>query len=201
MIKHNNIFLFSVLIFTLLLFSSTVIAQEKKSFLQTRFNGFTETITKDFTKEKLSDFKKNLAKQGLFFSFSNLKYNTQNEIIKITITVKNKRSNSEVTFYDRGKPISNIEVGEVNGIVIAAPNSTIDFTPTDLKSNKFTTNYKRINKNPIYIVDGKIISTDSFKKIKTNTIESISVLKGKNAIKKYGNKGKYGVIEIKIKKN
>ncbi|WKD86061.1 hypothetical protein KCTC32516_01413 [Polaribacter huanghezhanensis] len=135
MIKHNYIFLFSALIFTLL-FSSTIIAQEKKSFLQTRFNGFTETITKDFTIEKLSDFKKNLAKESLFFTYSNLKFNKQNEIIKITITVKNKRSNSEVTFYDRGKPIPNIKVGELNGIAIATKSTTLEFTFTDSKSEK-----------------------------------------------------------------
>lgn len=198
--KYNYLLLSSFLIIFTLFFSSKTNAQEKKSFLQTRFNGFTETITKDFTKEKLNDLKKNLEKQSLLFSYSNLKFNKQKEIIKITIKVKNKRSNSDITFNNNGKPIPDIKVGESNEIVIATTISTSNFSFSDintktvaLKSNK--------KKKPIYILDGKIISNSSFKKINTNNIESISVLKGNSAIKKYGEKAKNGVVEIKTKKN
>lgn len=198
--KYNYLLLSSFLIIFTLFYSSKTNAQEKKSFLQTRFNGFTETITKDFTKEKLNDLKKNLEKQSLLFSYSNLKFNKQKEIIKITIKVKNKRSNSDITFNNNGKPIPDIKVGESNEIVIATTISTSNFSFSDintktvaLKSNK--------KKKPIYILDGKIISNSSFKKINTNNIESISVLKGNSAIKKYGEKAKNGVVEIKTKKN
>ena len=51
-------------------------------------------------------------------------------------------------------------------------------------------------KNPIYFVDGKEISKTEINHIPTNNIESVTVLKGENAIKKYGEKGKNGVIEI-----
>tara|TARA_R110002074_G_scaffold9644_3_gene37831 strand:+ start:224 stop:745 length:522 start_codon:yes stop_codon:yes gene_type:complete len=172
-----------------------MIAQEKKLFLQTRFNGFTETITKDFTQKNLEELKNILERQGLFFSYKNLKYNKSKEIIKITIKVKNKRNNSEVTFDDKEKPIPNIKVGEVNGIVFIEVKSTLD-----LKPNKFITKYKSRNNTPIYIVDGKIISYSKVINISTDSIEFISVLKGKSAIKKYGEKGKSGVILIKTKK-
>lgn len=198
--KHNYLLLSSLLVVFTLFFSSNTNAQEKKSFLQTRFNGFTETITKDFTKEKLNDLKNNLEKQSLFFSYSNLKFNKQKEIIKITIKVKNKRSNSEVSFNDSGKPIPNIKVGESNGIVIATTISTSDFSYSNINPKTVTLKSTKKN-NPIYVLDGKIISNSNFKKINTDNIESISVLKGDSAIKKYGEKAKNGVIEIKTKKN
>lgn len=56
-----------------------------------------------------------------------------------------------------------------------------------------------LNEKPIYILDGVIIDTVQFKKVDVNKIESVNVLKGKNAIDKYGDKGKHGVIEIKTK--
>lgn len=198
--KHNYLLLSSFLIIFTLFFSNNTNAQEKKSFLQTRFKGFTETITKDFTKEKLNDLKKNLEKQSLFFSYSNLKFNKQKEIIKITIKVKNKRSNSEVSFNDNGKPIPDIKVGESNGIVIATTISTSDFSFLDI--NTKTVAFKSTEKNdPIYLLDGKTTSSSSIKKINTKNIESISVLKGNSAINKYGEKAKNGVIEIKKKRN
>lgn len=53
---------------------------------------------------------------------------------------------------------------------------------------------------PVYIVDGKEMTGDEFKKINPETIESISVWKGEKAIEKYGEKGKYGVLDITLKK-
>jgi serine protease Do len=52
---------------------------------------------------------------------------------------------------------------------------------------------------PIYILDGKIV--DNIKNISPNDIASVSVLKGDMAIKKYGEKGANGVVEITSKKN
>lgn len=54
------------------------------------------------------------------------------------------------------------------------------------------------NEEPLYIVDGKEVSSESIKNILPNTIDSINVLKGNNAINKYGEKGKNGVIEITL---
>jgi N-acetylmuramoyl-L-alanine amidase len=53
---------------------------------------------------------------------------------------------------------------------------------------------------PIFVLDGKIISADEMKKIDVNTIESINVLKDKTATDKYGAKGKNGVVEIALKR-
>src|SRR5690606_15813095 len=54
--------------------------------------------------------------------------------------------------------------------------------------------------NPIYFIDGKQTNEAVVKEINPNTIESINVLKGEKAIEKYGESGKNGVIEIKMKK-
>jgi len=112
-----------------------VCSSDLKSFLQSRFNGYSETITKDFTTEKLNAIKHKLESQGLFFSFSNLKYNKHKEIIKITVRVKNKRSNSEVTFDNKNKPIPDINVGEIDGIAIATKSTFSEFPIKGLKSN------------------------------------------------------------------
>ena len=105
-------------VFTFFL-SSEIIAQEKVAFLQHRYDGTLEIITKDFTKEKLNIVKNRLAREGIIFSFYNLKYNKKNEIVKITIHIKNKKSNSSATWNDNKKPIPDIKTGETLGFVFA----------------------------------------------------------------------------------
>ena len=53
---------------------------------------------------------------------------------------------------------------------------------------------------PLYLLEGKEITKEKLGKINPDTIQSINVLKGDNAIKKFGSKGKNGVIEIILKK-
>ena len=55
--------------------------------------------------------------------------------------------------------------------------------------------------NPLIIIDGKKSSKQDLNKIPGDRIETINVLKGESAIKKYGDKGKDGSIEIITKKN
>ena len=52
---------------------------------------------------------------------------------------------------------------------------------------------------PLFMVDGKEFNGD-IKDIKPADIESINVLKDESATKKYGDKGKDGVVEITTKK-
>jgi TonB-dependent Receptor Plug Domain len=61
--------------------------------------------------------------------------------------------------------------------------------------------YKKKNHKPLVIIDGKIKSLKYIKKIKPENIESVEVIKDSASIKKYGRKGKFGVILIKIKKS
>jgi TonB family protein len=52
----------------------------------------------------------------------------------------------------------------------------------------------------LLFLDGKEISKPEMGKVKPDDIESVKVLKGEQAISKYGDKGKKGVIEITLKK-
>jgi len=54
-------------------------------------------------------------------------------------------------------------------------------------------------KDPLYIVDDKEITKEQLADVKPDMIESVTVLKDKSAIEKYGDKGKDGVIIIKTK--
>lgn len=53
--------------------------------------------------------------------------------------------------------------------------------------------------NPLYIVEGKETTEQFIRDLKPEDVDSITVLKDKSAVDKYGEKGKNGVIEIKLK--
>ena len=76
------------------------------------------------------------------------------------------------------------------------------------EDNIFTVKSKGKNKlfissgsgeEPLYILDGKEVSKEVIDEMDTDDIESINVLKGDSAAKKYGEKGKNGVVVIKSK--
>jgi hypothetical protein len=54
--------------------------------------------------------------------------------------------------------------------------------------------------DPIYVIDGKIVNQETFKKIDPKNISSISVLSNEDAEKKYGKEGEKGVVEIILSK-
>jgi len=55
-------------------------------------------------------------------------------------------------------------------------------------------------KDPLYVVDGKIVNKKKMIDVNPNNIESVNVLKGEAAKELYGRKGKNGVVVIKTKK-
>ena len=54
--------------------------------------------------------------------------------------------------------------------------------------------------NVLVLVDGKEVPSDELGKIKGSSVERMDVLKDKEAIEKYGEKAKNGVILITTKK-
>lgn len=54
-------------------------------------------------------------------------------------------------------------------------------------------------KTPLIIIDGKEKPYSDLEKINPDSIETMTVIKGENAVEKYGDKGKDGVIEITTK--
>ncbi|TKK67488.1 hypothetical protein FC093_14455 [Ilyomonas limi] len=88
-------------------------------------------------------------------------------------------------------------------------NSTSDSVDIDLRSKTVTFPPENITiqadkilmktdskKQPIFFVDGKEMSKEALQKLKPNSIYSMSVLKDEYAVKKYGERGKNGLIEI-----
>ncbi len=59
---------------------------------------------------------------------------------------------------------------------------------------------KTSGKKPFTLVDGKEITSDQMNAIDPNTIEKMEVLKGENAVSKYGEKAKDGAVIITLKK-
>lgn len=56
-----------------------------------------------------------------------------------------------------------------------------------------------VDYQPLYIVDGKIIDVDIFRKINPKKIKKLEVLKDVSATALYGEKGKHGVVIITMK--
>ncbi|WPV01289.1 M56 family metallopeptidase [Mucilaginibacter sp. cycad4] len=56
------------------------------------------------------------------------------------------------------------------------------------------------DKEPFIVIDGKRSDMDAFKKIDVKLIESISILQGDDATKKYGDKAKDGVVLVTTRK-
>ena len=80
-----------------------------------------------------------------------------------------------------------------------AQTGEVIITKKNPKENAPAVIISKDGKTPLYILDGKIV--DNIKDISPNDIESVSVLKGAMAIKKYGEKAADGVVEITSKKN
>ncbi|MDO5981605.1 M56 family peptidase [Flavivirga spongiicola] len=57
----------------------------------------------------------------------------------------------------------------------------------------------KLESSALYVINGKEVKKEDFEKLSHDKIESINVFKDEIALKKYGNKGKNGVVEITTK--
>jgi hypothetical protein len=115
------------------------------------------------------------------------------------------------------KTVSDFKTKNVNTIIIKTSDDkiaeqaeknpkTLTVTTTD-KDGKKTITYvqkheekSELPKDVLYIIDGKEMESGSIKDVDPTSIKMVSVLKGENAVKKYGEKGKNGVVEITTKR-
>jgi len=97
---------------------SNIQGQEKLQFLIQRFDSFSEIITKKTSEKEFKAIKHNLARQGVFFNYSNLKYNSEKEIISIYLKLKNQKSEFSSKWVQKNISIPNIKIAEINGIVV-----------------------------------------------------------------------------------
>ena len=115
-----------------------------------------------------------------------------------------------VTGYKKNSNVSTITFRTTDDKVVEEVKKdpkTLTVTTTDKDGKKTITYVQKstekteLPKDVLYIIDGKEMVSGSMNDVDPNTIKSINVLKGENAVKKYGEKGKNGVIEITTKKN
>ncbi|MBJ2176201.1 hypothetical protein JBL43_18260 [Aureibaculum sp. A20] len=175
-------------------FNTKTIAQEKdkKQSQWTVSAGI--TIDKNTTDLKLKAIKNDFKKRDVEFSYKT-KRNTNDEIIKIDITLKDEIG--KITWAENNNgPIKPFEV-------LYSP-KTKEKSIRAVNSLKTTSvvGYAQSNNEaePLYIVNGKKSSKEVSELINPDEIKSVNVLKDKSAIDKYGEKGKNGVVEISIKK-
>jgi len=70
------------------------------------------------------------------------------------------------------------------------------------QENEIILNSSQYQQNdPLYYIDGKESTKEEVGQLNPDRIESVNVLKGENAIEKYGEKGTYGAIEVTLKKS
>lgn len=87
------------------------------------------------------------------------------------------------------------------GTILAGDSDDIYAYQNSTKSNPASMNFYLQEEKPMYILDEKEVENDfELNSIKPDEIASINVLKGENAIKKYGKDATNGVIEITTKK-
>lgn len=138
---------------------------------------------KEISEEKLNKINpKNIVSVTVFKDEKAIeKYGDKGKNGVIEITSKTNQNDIEM---DSGNPI-NSAIIKNNG------------QKTIFKGNAFLT--LKDNEDVLVYVNGKEQSMKKAKSIAPEKIESITVLKGKTSIKKYGDKGKNGVIEITLK--
>ena len=66
--------------------------------------------------------------------------------------------------------------------------------------DKKETAEKQVFANPLIIIDGKEATKEDMQALDTEAIESVDILKDESGVKLYGDKGKNGVIILKLKK-
>ena len=136
----------------------------------------------------------------------------KNGVIKITpktqIYTQNPGNRNDpkeivVTGYSTLEKPDNLKI--VQGYPLNESNKEVVVTgyPTNSKSNykiKTATGYPLENP-PLHVLNGKIISQTELEAFDPTNIVKVNILKDQKAIDAYGEKGKYGVVEIEIRQN
>jgi len=151
--QYKYLLILPLLIAFVLNYNTKVIAQEINPKTPSQENNkttigssetFVKIISKDFQKKDFESLQKILLTNDISLSYDDLKYNSNNELIKVTLSVENKRGNTSATWEEGKNPIPTIMVGEIDGRVIAATsylnskqkNAAINLAP--LKENSLT---------------------------------------------------------------
>ncbi len=181
-------------------------------------NVLTFIITKDTKAEQLDFITEKLAVKDITIKFKNIERNSKNEItgIKIKYDYKNKTgtyaknlSNPIPSIEISVNPTShNVTIGEQRSglsqtIAIASENEPNHIQITALKDTlglqQITDATSKFQNQPLIILKDQELTHQEMQAIDPNSIANITVLKDENAIKTYGDKGKNGVIILRLK--
>ncbi|MDG3583926.1 M56 family metallopeptidase [Galbibacter pacificus] len=157
-------------------------------------------ITKDFSAEDLKQLQAKVKEDGGSLTYSNIKRTNTGEISNIQVTYETKKGGKATgTSSNKGKGIENLYfgIGEGGGVYIIVGSA---YTKNQRGVIIAATDQHTMDKKPLIVLNGKIMPKDfDTKSIQPDAIESINVLKDKNASDKYDVQGKNGVIEITLK--
>ncbi|MGV8946651.1 MAG: M56 family metallopeptidase [Lutibacter sp.] len=165
--------------------------QELKACLQEKIANY---VSANFNSELAKGLKLKSGLQKVFVLFT---IDKEGNITDIQSRAPHKKLEEEAirVIASLPKMIPGKQKGEAVGVKYSLP---IAFMVNGEKKNDVKTNLETPNvfENVLIIFDGKEISTEEMQKIKPENIKSMEVLKGENAIEKYGDKAKNGAIEI-----
>ncbi|WJS93758.1 TonB-dependent receptor plug domain-containing protein [Flavobacterium johnsoniae] len=188
--------------FVLFLFQMEVIAKERPQITNEKNESNIEStavfkITKSSTDAQLNEIKNNLQKQHkVKFEVSDVKRNASNELTSIVVDIKKGKQNA--------KSIQNSEnqtINEFGVVVITYKNGDTKIGIQTINESNDKNSTKKKLGNQLIVVDGEEMPSDfNYESIDVKNIESVNVLKGTEAIGKYGDKGTNGVIEIETRK-
>lgn len=174
------IFIIPILIAFITTFNTKIIAQHtvvKVEKIQSDVH--IEIINKNFKKADFESLKEKLSKNGISFKYSNLKYNADNEIIEISISLKNKFGNESNLTQKNNIPIGamikyNTTTGELLVGNISEDIVLGKFSTSKIQSdNEQTTTKVWVTKtgDSINKKDLKLITVNGFKVDESNSNE------------------------------
>lgn len=100
-----------------------------------------------------------------------------------------------------GVPFRRDEVRVMYGVPAPEPVSDVTATPETTENLPADTIElrKQESHDPLFLLNGKEIPAESFSQLNPDNLGAINVLTDEQAQKKYGEKGKYGAVEITTK--
>lgn len=107
-----------------------------------------------------------------------------------------------VTYKDGSQKTLSKEEAQQKGLVGNAKLAKVTIDKTNMEGNVISGSIKLAEgeKQPLIVLDGKIMSRNALESFGPETIASINVLKGESAIAKYGEAGKDGALIITTKR-
>jgi len=116
------------------------------------------------------------------------------------VLTQNELKNLKILSSDISK-MSVMKKGNAQMIEIYGKNSLNGIVMIETKPKELRYHNPSSKSEILYIVDGKILSESKLKKLDTNKIDSLTVIKDKKEVSKYTKKKYDGVIVIVMKKN